>query len=80
VITLQPYDKSSAAITVTTDKGEWFVDQVHTDSDEPSMVIPIRHRFKWFDSISTRIENNEMNEGLAILGVQYRYAITTNRR
>jgi hypothetical protein len=44
------------------------------------MVIPIQHRFKWFDSISTRIENNEMNEGLAILGVQYRYAITTNRR
>lgn len=80
VITLQPYERSSAAITVTTDKGEWFVDQVHTDSDEPSVVIPIRHRFKWFDSISTRIENNEINEGLAILGVQYRYAITTNRR
>jgi hypothetical protein len=80
VITLQPYERSSAAITVTTDKGEWFVDQIHTDSDEPSVVIPIRHRFKWFDSISTRIENNEINEGLAILGVQYRYAITTNRR
>lgn len=80
VITLQPYERSSAAITVTTDKGEWFVDQIHTDSDEPSVVIPIRHRFKWFDSIETRIENNEMDEGLAILGVQYRYAITTNRR
>ena len=80
VITLQPYERSSAAITVKTDKGEWFVEQIHTDSDEPSMVIPIRHRFKWFDSIETRIENNEMDEGLAILGVQYRYAITTNRR
>ncbi len=80
VITLQPHERSSAAITVKTDKGEWFVDQVHTDSDEPSMVIPIRHRFKNFDSIQTRIENNEMNEGLSILALQYRYAITTNRR
>lgn len=80
VITLQPYERSSAAITVKTDKGEWFVDQIHTDSDEPSMVIPIRHRFKNFDSIQTRIENNEIYEGLSILGLQYRYVITTNRR
>lgn len=80
VITLEPHDRSSAAITVRTDKGEWFVNQEHTDSDEPSMVIPIRHRFKNFDSIETRIENNEIREGLSILGLQYRYCITTNRR
>jgi hypothetical protein len=80
VIALKPYELSSAAITVTTDRGEWFVDQIATDSEEPSVVIPIRHRFKNFDSIETRIENNEVNEGLSILTVQYRYAITTNRR
>lgn len=80
VITLEPHERSSASITVTTDKGSWFVEQIQTDSDEPSVVIPIRHRFKNFDSIETRIENNEIFEGLSILGIQYRYAITTNRR
>lgn len=80
VIALKPHEQSSASITVTTDKGSWFVEQVFTNSDEPSVVIQIRHRFKNFDSIETRIENNEMDEGLSILGLQYRYAITTNRR
>lgn len=80
VIALRPHEQSSAAITVTTDKGSWFVDQVFTDSDEPSVVIPIRHRFKNFDSIETRIENNGIREGLSILGLQYRYVVTTNRR
>lgn len=80
VIILRPHEQSSASITVKTDKGEWFVEQIFTDSDEPSVVIPIRKRFKNFDSIETRIENNELREGLSILGIQYRYAITTNRR
>ncbi len=80
VIALRPHEMSSAAITVKTDKGEWFVDQIPTDSNEPSVVIPIRHRVKNFDAIQTTIENKEVNEGLSILGVQYRYAITTNRR
>lgn len=80
VITLRPHEQSSASITVKTDRGEWFVEQIFTDSDEPSVVIPIRHRFKNFDSIETRIENNAIREGLSILGLQYRYAITTNRR
>ena len=80
VITLKPTERSSASITVTTDKGSWFVEQVYADSDEPSMVVPIRHRFKNFDSIETRIENNENKEGLAIIGLQYRYFNTTNRR
>lgn len=79
-IMLYPQNQSSAAISVKTDRGEWFVDGIQTDSDEPSIVVPIRKRVKNFDSIETRIENNEINEGLAILGVQYRYAITTNRR
>ena len=80
VIVLRPHEQSSAAITVTTDKGSWFVEQIFTDSDEPSVVIPIRKRFKNFDSIETRIENNEIREGLSILGLQYRYVLTTNRR
>lgn len=80
VIILKPHEQSSASITVTTDKGSWFVEQIFTDSDEPSVVIPIRKRFKNFDSIETRIENNEIREGLSILGLQYRYVITTNRR
>jgi len=80
VIILRPHEQSSASITVTTDKGSWFVEQIFTDSDEPSVVIPIRKRFKNFDSIGTRIENNAIREGLSILGLQYRYAITTNRR
>ena len=80
VIVLEPHEQSSASITVTTDKGTWFVDHVQTDSDEPSVVIPIRHRFKYFDSIETRIENNEIREGLSILGIQYRYYLGTNRR
>ena len=80
VIILRPHEQSSAAITVTTDKGSWFVDQIFTDSHEPSVVIPIRHRFKNFDSISTRIENNAIREGLSIIGLQYRYVTTTNRR
>jgi hypothetical protein len=80
VITLMPMDRSSASITIKTDKGEWFVDSIQTDSDEPSVVIPIRHRTKNFDSIETRIENDKPCEGIALLGVQYRYAITTNRR
>ena len=80
VITLQPHDQSSASIVVSTDKGSWFVDHIQTDSDEPSVVIPIRKRFKNFDSIETRIENKEIREGLSILGLQYRYYLTTNRR
>ena len=80
VIVLKPHEQSSASVTVTTDKGSWFVDQIFTDSNEPSVVIPIRRRFKNFDSIETRIENNEIREGLSILGLQYRYVITTNRR
>ena len=80
VIILRPHEQSSASITITTDKGSWFVEQIFTDSDEPSVVIPIRKRFKNFDSIETRIENNEIREGLSILGLQYRYVITTNRR
>ena len=80
VIALAPNEASSASISVKTDKGTWFVDQIQTDSDEPSVVIPIRWRFKWFDSIETRIENKEYKEGLAILGLQYRYYLTTNRR
>jgi hypothetical protein len=80
VIVLKPHEQSSASVTVTTDKGSWFIDQVFTDSNEPSVVIPIRRRFKNFDSIETRIENSEIREGLSILGLQYRYVITTNRR
>lgn len=80
VVTLMPYEQSSAQLLIKTEKGEWFVDDIQTDSDEPSVVIPIRKRVKWFDSIQTRIENDRVNEGLAILGVQYRYALTTNRR
>lgn len=80
VITLMPMERSSASISVKTEKGEWFVDDIQTDSDEPSVVIPIRHRVKNFDSIETRIDNNKPCEGIAILGVQYRYFITTNRR
>ena len=80
VIALRPHERSSASITVTTDKGTWFVEQVFTDSDEPSVIVPIRHRFKNFDSIETRIENNGIREGLSILGLQYRYVVTTNRR
>lgn len=80
VIALRPHEQSSASITVTTEKGEWFVDHIQTDSDEPSVVIPIRRRFKNFDSIQTRIENNELREGLSILGIQYRYYLGTNRR
>jgi hypothetical protein len=63
-----------------TDKGAWFIDHIQTDSDDPSVVVPIRKRFKNFDWIQTRIENKEIREGLAILGLQYRYVITTNRR
>lgn len=80
VITLVPQERSSASITVKTDKGEWFVEDIQTDSEEPSVVVPIRHRVKNFESIETRIENSKLNEGLAIIGIQYRYAITTNRR
>lgn len=80
VITLKPYEQSSAQILVKTEKGELFIDDIQTDSDEPSVVVPIRKRMKNFDSIQTTIENNRLNEGLSILGVQYRYAITTNRR
>ena len=80
VITLMPYMRSSAQILVKTEKGEWFVDDIQTDSDEPSVVIPVRKRIKWFDSMQTRIENNRINEGLAILGIQYRYHLETNRR
>lgn len=80
VITLMPFEQSSAQISVKTENGEWFVDDIQTDSDEPSVVIPIRQRVKWFDSIQTTVENNRLNEGLAILGIQYRYALTTNRR
>lgn len=80
VITLVPQKQSSAAITVRTEKGEHFVSDIMTDSEEPSVVIPIRHRVKNFDSIETTIENKKIDEGLAIIGVQYRYAITTNRR
>lgn len=80
VIILKPHEQSSASITVTTDKGTWFVDHIQTDSDEPSVVIQIRRRFKNFDSIETRIENKENKEGLSIIGLQYRYVITTNRR
>lgn len=80
VITLQPHDQSSAQILLKTESGELFIDDIQTDSDEPSVVIPIRKRMKNFDSIQTTIENDRVNEGLSILGVQYRYAITTNRR
>lgn len=80
VIALRPHEQSSASITVKTDKGEWFVDHIQTDSDEPSVVVPIRRRFKNFDSIETRIENKELREGLSILGIQYRYYLGTNRR
>jgi hypothetical protein len=80
VILLVPYEQSSAQISVKTEKGEWFVDDIQTDSDEPSVVIPIKKRMKYFDSIQTTVENDRINEGLAILGIQYRYAITTNRR
>ena len=80
VITLVPYELSSAQISVKTEKGEWFIDDIQTDSDEPSVVIPIRKRMKNFDSIQTTVENDRLNEGLAILNIQYRYAITTNRR
>ena len=80
VIILRPHERSSASISVTTDKGTWFVDHIQTDIDEPSVVIPIRHRFKNFDSIETRIENKQPKEGLSIIGLQYRYVTTTNRR
>ena len=80
VIMLKPQKDSSASVVVKTDKGEWFVDHIQTDSDEPSVVIPIRKRFKNFDSIETRIENKEIREGLSIIGLQYRYYLTTNRR
>ena len=80
VIILRPHERSSASISVTTDKGTWFVDHIQTDIDEPSVVVPIRHRFKNFDSIETRIENKQPKEGLSIIGLQYRYVTTTNRR
>ena len=80
VITLIPYSRSSAQILIRTEKGEFFIDDIQTDSDEPSVVVPIRKRIKWFDSIQTRVENNRLNEGLAILGIQYRYSLETNRR
>ena len=80
VITLRPHERSSAQILVKTEKGELFIDDIQTDSDEPSVVIPIRKRMKNFDSIQTTVENDRLNEGLAILNIQYRYAITTNRR
>jgi hypothetical protein len=80
VVALKPFEQSSAAISVMTDKGAWFVEHIQTDSDAPSVVVPIRKRFKNFDWIQTRIENKEIREGLAILGLQYRYVITTNRR
>lgn len=80
VVALKPYEQSSAAISVMTDKGAWFIDHIQTDADDPSVVVPIRKRFKNFDWIQTRIENKEIREGFAILGLQYRYVITTNRR
>lgn len=79
-ILIMPMERSSASITLKTEKGEWFVDDIQTDSDEPAVVVPIRFRVKNFDSIETRIENEKPEEGLAILSVQYRYAITTDRR
>jgi hypothetical protein len=80
VITLVPHEKSSASISVKTDKGERFVDDIQTDSQEPSVVVPVRCRVKNFESIETRIENTKTDEGLAVTSLQYRYAITTNRR
>lgn len=79
-ILIMPLPRSSASITLKTEKDEMFVDDIQTDSDEPAVVVPIRFRVKNFDSIETRIENNKPEEGLAILSVQYRYAITTDRR
>ena len=80
VILLRPHEQSSAQISIRTDRYEAFVADIQTDSDEPSVVLPIRARIKNFESLQTRIENNRVDEGLSIIGVQYRYAVTTDRR
>lgn len=76
VITVKPELMSSVGITVKTDRGSYFVEQILTDDEA---VIPIRHRMKWFDRIQTKVENDKLHEGLSLLEIQYRYTPQTNR-